>query len=127
MPRGRARASVEAAMASAAEMERFFDAEETGAEALRALERVPSCELCEGVLRDPTTLPCAHTFCAECVRDRLEGVGVYANECPRCTHPVYVKDLRPNRTVAGVISRICLLYTSPSPRDATLSRMPSSA
>ena len=25
------------------------------------------------------------------------------------------------------ILRICLLYTSPSPRDATLSRMPSSA
>ena len=25
------------------------------------------------------------------------------------------------------ISRICLLYTSPSPRDATLARMPSSA
>ena len=25
------------------------------------------------------------------------------------------------------IKRICLLYTSPSPRDATLSRMPSSA
>ena len=24
-------------------------------------------------------------------------------------------------------NRICLLYTSPSPRDATLSRMPSSA
>ena len=30
---------------------------------------------------------------------------------------------------AGVLARIagCLLYTSPSPRDATLSRMPSSA
>ena len=30
---------------------------------------------------------------------------------------------------AGVVrkSSICLLYTSPSPRDATLSRMPSSA
>ena len=25
------------------------------------------------------------------------------------------------------VVRICLLYTSPSPRDATLSRMPSSA
>ena len=25
------------------------------------------------------------------------------------------------------ISKFCLLYTSPSPRDATLSRMPSSA
>ena len=28
---------------------------------------------------------------------------------------------------AGVAACICLLYTSPSPRDATLSRMPSSA
>ena len=35
-------------------------------------------------------------------------------------------------TSAGVVykdtrSKVCLLYTSPSPRDATLSRMPSSA
>ena len=28
---------------------------------------------------------------------------------------------------AGTLVKICLLYTSPSPRDATLSRMPSSA
>ena len=27
----------------------------------------------------------------------------------------------------GAVGRPCLLYTSPSPRDATLSRMPSSA
>ena len=30
-------------------------------------------------------------------------------------------------TVGDAISENCLLYTSPSPRDATLSRMPSSA
>ena len=29
--------------------------------------------------------------------------------------------------VAAVLAHHCLLYTSPSPRDATLSRMPSSA
>ena len=29
--------------------------------------------------------------------------------------------------VRDLLSYICLLYTSPSPRDATLSRMPSSA
>ena len=29
--------------------------------------------------------------------------------------------------ILGAISDRCLLYTSPSPRDATLSRMPSSA
>ena len=33
-----------------------------------------------------------------------------------------------NATVLNLISnKFCLLYTSPSPRDATLSRMPSSA
>ena len=36
------------------------------------------------------------------------------------------KDLRV-RAPEKVLATICLLYTSPSPRDATLSRMPSSA
>ena len=35
---------------------------------------------------------------------------------------------RPSTLVAGVLQPlICLLYTSPSPRDRTRSRMPSSA
>ena len=32
-----------------------------------------------------------------------------------------------NRNQSAMCSGACLLYTSPSPRDATLSRMPSSA
>ena len=31
------------------------------------------------------------------------------------------------RTVASTLDMLCLLYTSPSPRDGLLSRMPSSA
>ena len=31
------------------------------------------------------------------------------------------------QNLLGHVARTCLLYTSPSPRDATLSRMPSSA
>ena len=35
--------------------------------------------------------------------------------------------LVPGHEYAGEVVEVCLLYTSPSPRDATLSRMPSSA
>ena len=42
-------------------------------------------------------------------------------ECKRYTDPVSLD------RVLTFKARICLLYTSPSPRDATLSRMPSSA
>ena len=35
--------------------------------------------------------------------------------------------LRAQETGRLILENICLLYTSPSPRDATLSRMPSSA
>ena len=31
------------------------------------------------------------------------------------------------KTLAGAYAKTCLLYTSPSPRDRTRSRMPSSA
>ena len=53
-------------------------------------------------------------------------------------HAIRQRDVKPGYTniavlgggvcaVAGEILKDCLLYTSPSPRDATLSRMPSSA
>ena len=38
--------------------------------------------------------------------------------------PIAIKDASGKHTL---VPSICLLYTSPSPRDATLSRMPSSA
>ena len=38
-----------------------------------------------------------------------------------------VEDIRKSLEGGVTLSKCCLLYTSPSPRDATLSRMPSSA
>ena len=38
-----------------------------------------------------------------------------------------VKEEDSKKTLVELLSQVCLLYTSPSPRDATLSRMPSSA
>ena len=39
----------------------------------------------------------------------------------------YAKSIHKKIKNAGISCEVCLLYTSPSPRDATLSRMPSSA
>ena len=38
----------------------------------------------------------------------------------------YIKSITPEGQAAGIV-KICLLYTSPSPRDRQKSRMPSSA
>ena len=57
--------------------------------------------------------------------ERVEGKGVFIIPEKPVTELLYE-----NGNVAGVIvdqEEICLLYTSPSPRDGLLSRMPSSA
>ena len=41
--------------------------------------------------------------------------------------PAYNEELNIEATVKDVTNNTCLLYTSPSPRDRTRSRMPSSA
>ena len=41
--------------------------------------------------------------------------------------PLLVNGMKEKKEREERVSKICLLYTSPSPRDATLSRMPSSA
>ena len=55
------------------------------------------------------------------INEQLRMYGVEVHYLPR-------KYLTENTIIREVIqSKFCLLYTSPSPRDATLSRMPSSA
>ena len=49
----------------------------------------------------------------------IHGAGVYLRDPPNISQPFYSVELASHYD--------CLLYTSPSPRDATLSRMPSSA
>ena len=57
------------------------------------------------------------------VRERVDGRDV-------CSQPAGHLESGESLTTAvirEVLEETCLLYTSPSPRDATLSRMPSSA
>ncbi|KAM9807690.1 tripartite motif-containing protein 16-like [Neosynchiropus ocellatus] len=46
-----------------------------------------SCSLCQGLLQDPVTLPCGHSFCKSCVEaswDRVDETNIY--QCPQCRH-----------------------------------------
>ena len=69
-------------------------------------------------------------------------LGTHVEEIPRAPRPAGLKHLVRQGTCDACLGRVggkrtygqsleeagsCLLYTSPSPRDATLSRMPSSA
>ena len=59
------------------------------------------------------------------VNVELETEGMTLNIGPQ--HPATHGTLRIVAQLDGEQVVVCLLYTSPSPRDATLSRMPSSA
>ena len=62
--------------------------------------------------------------------DITEKLQNYINDFGLKLNPVQEEIIEYNKTL-GATKRMqvdpCLLYTSPSPRDATLSRMPSSA
>ena len=109
MPPTKRRASVAAAMAEAAAMDGYDEYEDLRPSKHAGVKRLSdeiTCEICEGVLRDPATLPCCHTFCLACVEDKLQGHGVYESKCPRCGMPLHFKDLRVNQTYNGVIEQI---------------------
>ena len=74
--------------------------------------------LCRGVLMGDLVRPAAPQTAVEHVHDARAGLGVGLVDI------LCVLDAAP-RVRQRVVP--CLLYTSPSPRDATLSRMPSSA
>ena len=63
-------------------------------------------------------------YCATSIQDLVDGTGLSRSSLYNAfenKHGLYEHALRHYHDLT------CLLYTSPSPRDATLSRMPSSA
>ena len=79
-----------------------------------------------GVIEDDPTTEDADDTATSMTR----GVGTFLYRAPEVAqHRAYDSgaDMYSLGVVAFELLRGCLLYTSPSPRDATLSRMPSSA
>lgn len=73
-------------------------------ESLRDLLRAEGeCQVCYGVMVDPITTPCGHTFCRKCVARVLD----HSTLCPACRRPM---SMRPgvlsehtNNTISNVI------------------------
>lgn len=49
-------------------------------------ETVHACPLCNGQYKDPRVLPCTHTYCLTCIRDKL--IANNRVTCPKCQHEV---------------------------------------
>ena len=56
-----------------------------------------------------------------------EGSMFVRNQQPKRAREIFTEVINLDENWAEAWNKSCLLYTSPSPRDATLSRMPSSA
>ena len=52
---------------------------------------------------------------------------IYVEQLAALHYPISISYITCTRDLLDLLISSCLLYTSPSPRDATLSRMPSSA
>ena len=72
------------------------------------------------------------SLCSQMVRVALaeKGLSYESKLIKLCDQYPEAENLSPEYLAInpkGIVPSFCLLYTSPSPRDATLSRMPSSA
>ena len=61
------------------------------------------------------------------IHDEKDNVGVVVIETTKKGQDCNAWIMENDKTINVPSNNDCLLYTSPSPRDATLSRMPSSA
>ena len=88
------------------------------------------CELCGATkvsLREHRVNKAMLAICPKCVNQLNLGPKEEAPGLARARRNPTVNSKPRSFRKNNIMNKACLLYTSPSPRDATLSRMPSSA
>ena len=51
-------------------------------------ETVHACPLCNSEYKDPRVLPCTHTYCFNCIREKL--INNSCVTCPKCHYQVRI-------------------------------------
>ncbi|MBN3326654.1 TRI16 protein, partial [Atractosteus spatula] len=63
-----------------------------------------SCSVCLEILKNPVTIPCGHSYCAECIENCWDR-GVYS--CPQCRETFSLRPaLRTNVVLAEVVKKL---------------------
>ena len=67
-------------------------------------ETVHACPLCNNEYTDPRVLPCTHTYCFNCIRDKI--LQNSRLTCPKCHYQVNLYRYISNRSVASLFFSI---------------------
>ena len=70
-------------------------------------ETVHACPLCSSEYKDPRVLPCTHTYCFNCIRDKL--IKNDRVTCPKCHHEVSARAPEHGRDNNEKISSGCVV------------------
>jgi Zn finger protein HypA/HybF involved in hydrogenase expression len=69
------------------------------------------CGICLKLMFDPTTLPCRHSGCLQCMKRALQTMPAYNRKCPICNAPMAVnagRDLSVSIGLREAMQSMCL-------------------
>ena len=85
---------------------------------LEDLRQGASCPLCMDVLDDPHCLPCAHSFCKDCILRAFETTRPgHGHECPVCRAPCRKRSIQPAAQLRALVDIVRRAEAAAAPAD----------